>query len=437
MFSTLKWKMVFWQTVLFSLILGLGLLAAYSLVKNMHLSRSVENLRRDVFNAFKMPGRILMNLQLPPGVAVLDDTGNVVLGNINTEHEHYKKFVEQVLNVERPTYIKLGKDEYLVAKARFVSAIGEKDFYLLSPAGGMGDFLKILSQGFVIFWALFSGISFLVGNYFVSKSLAPMNRITNELKEINTADLTRRVYDPGLNDEVSTLARTINNMLDRLKIGFEAQNDFINDVSHELRTPLTTIQGYAELIQRFADKKGIVVESAQTIHETSGKLISLSETLLMLSRPITKLEIRPIELRSFLEELADEFHHEFSDFQIDVEGNGICCADSKVLRIIVKALVENAVKFSRDRKHIILRCGKGWVSVKDFGIGIEESEKEKIFRKFYKADKSRSSSGYGLGLALVEKLSRIMGCRIELQSKPNEGSEFTLFMPECNEEEKT
>ncbi|HEY8543018.1 MAG TPA: sensor histidine kinase, partial [Pseudothermotoga sp.] len=197
MFSTLKWKMVFWQTVLFSVILGLGLMTAYSLVKNMHLNRSAENLRMDVMNAFKMPGRVLMNLQLPPGVAVLDDSGNVVLGSINTEHEHFGKFVEQVLKVKRPTYIKLGKDEYFVAKARFISVIGERDFYLLSPAGGMGDFLKILSRGFIIFWVFFSGISFLVGNYFVSKSLAPMNRITNELKDINAADLTRRVYDPG------------------------------------------------------------------------------------------------------------------------------------------------------------------------------------------------------------------------------------------------
>lgn len=437
MFSTLKWKMVFWQTVLFSVILGLGLITAYTLVKNMHLNRSTENLRRDVLNALKMPGRVLMNLQLPPGVAVLDDNGNLVLGSINTEHEYFRKFVEQVLKVRRPTYIKLGKDEYFVAKARFVSVLGERDFYLLAPAGGMGDFLKILSRAFIIFWIFFSGISFLVGNYFVSKSLAPMNRITDELKEINTTDLTKRVYDPGLNDEVSKLARTINNMLDRLKIGFEAQNDFINDVSHELRTPLTTIQGYAELIQRFADRKDIVIESAQTIQETSVKLINLSETLLMLSKPITKLEIKSIELRPFLQELADEFKHQFSDFQIDVEGEGSGCADPKVLQIIVKALTENAIKFSKDKKQVILRCGNGWISVKDFGVGIDESEKEKIFRKFYKADKSRSSNGYGLGLSLVEKLSRIMGCKIDVKSKPNEGSEFTVIMPECHEEERT
>lgn len=436
MFSTLKWKMVFWQTVIFSAILGLGLMTAYSLVKNMHLNRSTDNLRRDVLNALKMPGRILMNLQLPPGVAVLDESGNVVLGSINTEHEHFTKFIEQVFRVKKPTYIKLGKDEYLVAKARFVSIAGERDFYLLSPAGGMGDFLRILSRGFLIFWVLFSGISFLLGNYFVSKSLAPMNRITEELKDINTTDLTKRVYDPGLNDEVSMLARTINNMLDRLKIGFEVQNDFINDVSHELRTPLTAIQGYSELIQRFADKKDIVNESAQAIQETCVKFINLSETLLMLSKPITKLEIKPIELRPFLEELANDFKREFSDFQIDVQGEGIGCADPKVLHIIVKALTENAIKFSKDIKQVILRCGDGWVSVKDFGIGIDESEKDKIFRKFYKADKSRSSNGYGLGLSLVEKLSRIMGCKIDLKSKPNEGSEFTITMPTCHEEEK-
>ncbi|MFN3283526.1 MAG: sensor histidine kinase [Pseudothermotoga sp.] len=436
MFSTLKWKLVFWQTMIFSVILGLGLITAYSLVKNTHLNRSKENLRRDVLNVLKMPGRILMNLQLPPGVAVLDESGNVVLGSINTEHEHFTKFIEQVFRAKRPAYIKLGKDEYFVAKARFVTPAGDRDFYLLSPAAGMGDFLKILSRAFLVLWIFFSGISFLLGNYFVSKSLSPMSRITNELKDINTTDLTRRVYDPGFNDEVSVLARTINSMLDRLKIGFEAQNDFINDVSHELRTPLTAIQGYSELIQRFADRKDIVNESARAIQETCVKLINLSETLLMLSKPITQLEIRPIELRQFLEELADEFRCEFSDFQIDVEGEGIGCADPKVLHIILKALTENAIKFSKDRKQIILRCDKGRVSVKDFGVGIDESEKDKIFRKFYKADKSRSSNGYGLGLSLVEKLSRIMGCKIDVQSEPHKGSEFIVSMPECHKEER-
>ncbi|MGJ8454755.1 sensor histidine kinase [Pseudothermotoga sp. U03pept] len=436
MFSTLKWKMVFWQTVLFSTILGLGLLTAYSLVKNMHLSRSADNLRNEVITAFRIPGRILVNLRLPPGVAVLDDSGNVVLGSVNTEHEHFKRFVEQVMNTKRPTYIKLGKDEYLVVRARFITASGERDFFLLSPAGGIGDFLKILSRAFVVFWIFFSVISLALGSYFVSRSLSPMSMITEQLKDINTTDLNKRVYDPGTNDEVSLLAKTINNMLDRLRIGFEAQNDFVNDVSHELRTPLTTIQGYAELIQRFTDNKQIVLESAQTIHETSAKLISLSETLLMLSKPITKLEMKLIELKPFLQELADEFRHQFPEFQIEVEGEGKGYVDSKVLQIIVKALAENAIKFSKDRKQIILKCGEGWLSVKDFGIGIDDSEKEKIFRRFYKGDRSRSTPGYGLGLSLVEKLAKIMGCTIELQSKQNEGSEFKVVLPRFEEEKR-
>lgn len=436
MFSALKWKLVFWQTLIFSTILGFGLVTAYSLVRTLHLSRSADNLTRDVLNVFKMPGRIVTSFRLPPGVAILDDSGNLVLGNLNTENENFSKFVEQLLKIKKPTYMKLGKDEYLVTKARILSITSERDFYLLSPAGGVGDFLRILSRAFIIFWISFSGISFLLGNYFVSKSLSPMNRITSELKDINATDLTKRVYDPGTNDEVSLLAKTINNMLDRLKIGFEAQNDFINDVSHELRTPLTAIQGYSELIQRFADRKDIVNESARAIQETCVKLINLSETLLMLSKPVTKLEMRSIELRPFLEELADEFRSEFSDFQIDVEGEGIGCADPKVLHIILKALTENAVKFSKERKQVILRCGEGWVSVKDFGIGVDESEKDKIFRKFYKSDRSRSSNGYGLGLSLVEKLSRIMGCKIDLKSEPDKGSEFIVTMPQCHKEER-
>lgn len=431
MFSTLKWKMVFWYTTFFSIILGFGLISAYKLVKNIHLNRSVESLRQNVLQFLRMPG-VMRNFALPPGVAIIDENGNLIAGSINTEHENFDHFLSRVFSVKNPAYIKLGEDEYLVFKAKFVVLNKERDYYLLSPAGGMGDFLRILARSFFMLWVIFSVFSFVLGNYFVNKSLTPMRRITDELKDINAADLARRVHDPETNDEVSKLAKTINEMLDRLQVGFEAQNDFINDVSHELKTPLATIQGYAELMQKFSYNKEIVIESARTIQDTSIKLAKLVETLLSLSKPVTRVEFQNIELNTFLHNLAEQFRLQFKEFSIYVEGQGCGYADPRVLEIIVKALVENAVKFSKDRKEIILKCGDGWVSVKDFGIGMSEFEKNKIFHKFYKGDKSRSSEGYGLGLSLVEKLAKTMNCKIEVESELNKGSEFIVKMPPCN-----
>ncbi|AJC73180.1 histidine kinase [Pseudothermotoga hypogea DSM 11164 = NBRC 106472] len=431
MFSTLKWKLTVIQTVLFSLVLGLGLLLTYNVTKQVHISRSVALLRQAVSAYLRNPMRNAPRSGLPAGIAIISSTGEVIFGTIDTQHESFEKFLSHVLSVRKPSYIKLGNDEYLVVKLSVQTFAGQSELFLLSPAGGMGDFLKLLSRMFLILWAIFSLASFLLGHYFVNRSLAPMKRITEELRNISASDLSRRVYDPGTEDEVSNLAKTINDMLNRLQLGFEMQNDFVNDVSHELRTPLTSIQGYAELIEKFSKNSEIVTESARTIRETVQQIIDLTENLLTLSRPVSKVELVRLDLRKFLHEEAEEFSRQFRDFTFEVEGEGEGCSDTRALRIVLKALVENAVKFSTNDKRIILRCGDGWISVKDFGIGIEDSEKKKIFQKFYKSDRSRSTPGYGLGLALADKLVRAIGGTIEVVSEVGKGSEFIVKLPKC------
>ncbi len=433
MFSTLKWKLIFWQTLLFSVILGLGLLVAYNVAKNLHIMRSAEALKKDVQTSLRLFPRPLRIAAVPHGLVILSDTGEVVYGTIDLEAETFQKLVNHVLGVKTPSYVKVGASEYLVVKIELTTLSGKRDFFLLGPTGGIGDFLNLLARTFWVLWAVFSASSLLLGGYFVVHALEPMRRITEEIKGINASDLTKRVYDPGTNDEVSVLAKTINGMLDRLEAGFEAQNEFLNDVSHELRTPLTTIQGYAELILNLSDRKEVVVEAASTIAETAEKLTRLTDSLLALSKPVTKIEFQEVDLREFAEQLAEEAQQQFAGFTITVEGVGSAYTDPNVLEIVVKALLENAVKFSTDRKEIILRCEDSKLSVKDFGIGIEESEIPKIFRRFYKVDKSRSKGGYGLGLSIVDKLVKMLNAKIEVKSKPNEGSEFTIVFPQQKE----
>ncbi len=431
MFSTLKWRLTVIQTFLFSLVLGLGLFLAYNVTKQVHISRSVDFLRQAVATYLRNPIRNAPRYNLPTGLAIINASGEVIFGTIDTEHENFKKFLSHVLAVKKPSYIKLGNNEYLVVRLSVQTFAGQTELFLLSPAGGIGDFLKLLSRMFLILWLIFSLASFLLGQYFVNKSLTPMRRITEELRNINASDLSKRVFDPGGGDEVSSLAKTINDMLNRLQLGFEMQNDFVNDVSHELRTPLTSIQGYAELIEKFSTNSEIVAESAKTIRETVQQVTNLTENLLTLSRPLSKVELVRLDLHKFLQKEVEEFSNQFRDFTFEIEGEGEGCGDVRALQIILKALVENAVKFSTQEKKIVLRCGNGWVSVKDFGIGIEESEKKKIFQKFYKSDRSRSTPGYGLGLALVDKLVRAMGGTIEVVSEVGKGSEFIVKLPKC------
>ena len=430
MFSSLRWKMVAGQTLLLSLLLGLSLILAYNGVKMMHVARSANLLRQSVSAVLMKKPLMMEGVILPGGVAIIDEGGNVVVGFFDTKREGFDSFLKTVLSTKNVGFAKLGEEEYLVVVVeKAMAARGPEKYYLLQPAGGITVLLNLLSRAFVFLWLAFTGVSFAIGYYFVSETLSPMKRITKEVRQITATDLSKRVYEPETNDEVSLLAKTLNNMLSRLQTGFEAQSEFLNDVSHELRTPLTTIQGYSELITKFCDKADIVKESGNAIRETTLKLHRLVETLLALSKPVTKVNLHRVDLREFLERIALEFRKDFKDFQIDVEGSGTACVDEDVLEIILKALVENAVKFSKENKRIVLKGYDGKVIVKDFGVGISAEERERIFRRFYKSDKSRSSQGHGLGLSLVMRLVNALDGTIDVDSEPGKGTEFIIAFP--------
>ena len=230
--------------------------------------------------------------------------------------------------------------------------------------------------------------------------------------------------------------KPIQNMVDE-------QNQFIADASHELRTPLTALKSSIEVTLR--DKKITLQEAKDLIKsnlEEVNELQSLSDSLLQLAQyqridgnisfsavdlqiPIHEA-VKKVSSISHLKHITIETHIKPVTFE----------TDAALVTEILVVLLDNAIKYSSEGSSIQINAHKtdGMVSIAiaDHGIGIADNDIPFIFNRFYRSDKSRSkesASGYGLGLSIAKKITELLGGSIQVVSKENAGTTFTLLLP--------
>jgi PAS domain S-box-containing protein len=227
--------------------------------------------------------------------------------------------------------------------------------------------------------------------------------------------------------------------LDRLR------QQYLRNVSHEFRTPLTVIKGYTDhLMQSGAPDERSFREILRILGESSDRLIELVDTLLEVSRVEQSsaqdtLRIQPLDLRDLITGSIADFQVAAGRRQIilsvDLPDPLALEGDLGLLQQVVRKLVDNAVKYSRagghvevrghaEEKHIVLH-------VEDVGIGIPPEHLPRIFEKFYTVDGGldRRAGGAGVGLYLVREVVRLHGGTVEAQSRPGQGSRFSVRLP--------
>ncbi|HZI03002.1 MAG TPA: ATP-binding protein, partial [Archangium sp.] len=223
----------------------------------------------------------------------------------------------------------------------------------------------------------------------------------------------------------------------------KVRKDFVANVSHELRTPITAIRGYAETLQAGALKDPEVApKMVDIIHRQSERLSELVEDLLELSRLESrevKLNVVDVPLSVAASRAAEVVRHKAQGKKITVELNippGLVGrGDERGLEQVLLNLLDNAVKYTPEGGRVLvtgaLEEGRCVVHVRDTGVGIEPRHLARIFERFYRVDKGRSRDmgGTGLGLSIVKHLMSAMGGEVRVESQPNEGSTFTIFLP--------
>lgn len=284
---------------------------------------------------------------------------------------------------------------------------------------------------------LISLTSLLIGSLLASrlaeKVLGKVRTVSETASTISETDLHHRIDIEG-DDEISRLAGTFNEMLDRIEDAFGRQRDFIDDAGHELRTPITIIRGHLELLGDDPIERTAVV--ALTLDELD-RMARMVDDLLLLAKSEKPdfLAFETVSVENLTEELARKARGLGSrSWSVERMGKGIIEADRQRLTEAMMQLAENAVQHTNEGDHISIGSsmadGHAHFWVTDTGPGVPAEERTRIFERFARArSTARSSNGAGLGLAIVQAIAEGHHGRVELHTTEGRGSTFKLVLP--------
>lgn len=221
----------------------------------------------------------------------------------------------------------------------------------------------------------------------------------------------------------------------------QTRREFTANVSHELKTPLQTISGYSELIQCGIAKQEDIQPFAQKIYEEAQRLIVLVQDIISLSHldEGTGCSTKPVDLYALTEEVVQELGAIAAEKEVlmAMEGESVQISSvPELLRGIVYNLCDNAVKYNVPGGRVLVTVaaedGQAVLTVRDTGIGIPAQDIDRIFERFYRADKSRSKTvgGTGLGLAIVKHSASLLNGQITVESQLGEGTTIRVVFPQ-------
>ena len=268
-----------------------------------------------------------------------------------------------------------------------------------------------------------------------------MHRLAKKLERVEEPGLAEQLSVAGSDNDMGVLLESLNHMLDRIDQRYQAQKRFTSDASHELRTPLAVIISYVDRLDRKGrDNPAIQENCISAIREAAELMRRLIEDLLLLARgdsKTQKLVLRQVDLSQLVEEharqhgMVDETHRLITRVQ---EGVTIT-ADTDLLRRCLWVLTENAQKYTPEGGEIRISLEadetQARITVADSGIGIAEADLPHVFERFYRSESSRdrNTGGSGLGLAIAKTIAGYHEGTLTVESKPGEGTAFTLSLP--------
>lgn len=303
----------------------------------------------------------------------------------------------------------------------------------------MTDLRRILLTCLTLALAVIIG----TGLFFSRYILMPVHRIMDQVKNISSSNLHLRVEAHAGKDEIRELADTFNNMLDRLEMAFETQNNFVSNASHELSTPLTAIIGEAELALSkdrdclsYRTAVSNMLREAERLEHITRSLLHLAQTGFDGKKESWGI-VRTDELLFAVKHVIDRItpdnkvEIDYSLFPEEEEKMNIQ-GSFQLLELALSNIVSNAVKYSSNRPVSLALAAtnsKNIIIVRDQGIGIPLPDMPYIFSPFFRASNTQPFKGYGIGLPLTKNIIRMHKGEIIVNSRMNEGTEIRVELP--------
>ncbi|HEX3242065.1 MAG TPA: ATP-binding protein [Solirubrobacterales bacterium] len=280
-------------------------------------------------------------------------------------------------------------------------------------------------------------VAALIGGYLLAaRTAGPLRQFADTATRVDAGDLTPRLEaSPSDASELRTLAEAFNHMLDRLDDAFARQREFVSDASHELRSPLTAIRGQLEVLARQDSPSAAEVRRVERVTVTEIRRVErLVEDLLALARLDEGVgpALGEIEAAAFLSGLVDGGGEAVA---VDLRADGTVRADPDLIAQVVRNLLANARRHAGPGGHVRLSstagAGELIVAVDDDGPGIPPAERERVFDRFHRSERSRDrgSGGSGLGLAISRSIVEAHGGRIWVEESPLGGARVAFALP--------
>jgi heavy metal sensor kinase len=283
-------------------------------------------------------------------------------------------------------------------------------------------------------------LSGLLGWFLAGKALDPVNSVARTAQRITHSNLDMQIPQRKAGDELDRLIEAFNHMMVRLNRSFEQIRQFSTDVSHELRTPLTVARGQLEVAMFTAQTVEQHREAMADALEGIDRLSNIVRALLLLSQAESGqllLQKSKLDLAGLVRQLVDEH-------QIPAEAQGIrlsadlprVCgiyADRTQIERLVSNLLGNAIKYTPPGGEVQVRLSntndQARFVIEDTGVGIAPDHLPHIFDRFYRVPSADPEKGLGLGLSFVAWIVKAHGGSVQVESKLQEGSRFTVTLP--------
>ena len=280
-------------------------------------------------------------------------------------------------------------------------------------------------------------VSTLLGWLLARWSLRDMNEVVRTADDISKGAFDRRVRVGGQLIEIEKLSSTFNTMLDRIQLLLNSMKEINDNIAHDLRSPLARIRGIAEMtlvndktVDEYKEMAASTVEECDTLIDMINTMLDITEA----EAGVNGVEPEEFDLVLLVTEACELFRPIAAEKKIDL----ICSmpesclfqgAEKKLQRTVTN-LLENAIKYTPEKGtvhvSVVVRDDEVQIVFEDNGIGISDKDLPHIFDRFYRGDQSRSRGGVGLGLSLAKAFAESLRGKIQVNSKLDHGSTFTL-----------
>jgi signal transduction histidine kinase len=335
-----------------------------------------------------------------------------------------------------------------------------------------GNFLYEINMGDWLYYGYYGGIAVVIielldvilllikGTKKVRRKLKPLNQIAKKAAELSNMTLDETKYH-NLEAEISKLEAdamengihmndkelrgietALNGLLERIRLSYKQQSQFVSDASHELRTPIAVIQGYVNMLDRWGkEDEAVLDESILAIKNEANHMQKLVEQLLFLARGDSNrqsLDMKEYNLNDIIREVYEESVMIDPGHVYRYEEKGISClvCDMDMLKQSARILIDNAAKYTKEGEEIIIsvgiwKDGSPYYQVQDNGIGMEYEDVTHAFDRFYRADSVRNSKtgGTGLGLSIAKWIVDKHGGYYDIVSRREIGTRFSVIFP--------